>query len=33
MYLISKEGKIINTFDGYGEGTEKLLDEAIKQNL
>lgn len=33
MYLISKEGKILFKQEGYGEETEKELEEIIKQNL
>jgi len=33
IYLIDKEGKIISTQVGYGEGTEEKLEEIIKQNL
>ncbi|MBP6979015.1 MAG: TlpA disulfide reductase family protein [Bacteroidales bacterium] len=33
IYLIDKEGKILFTQVGYGEGTEKELEEIIKQNL
>ncbi len=33
IYLISKEGKIIFTFEGYGEGSDGLLDQVIRQNL
>jgi peroxiredoxin len=33
MYLINKDGKILFTQEGYGEGTEKELEEIIKQNL
>lgn len=33
VYFIDKEGKILYTQVGYGEGVEKELEEIIKQNL
>jgi thiol-disulfide isomerase/thioredoxin len=33
IYLIDKEGKVIFTQVGYGEGTEEKLEEVIKHNL
>ncbi len=33
IYLIDKNGKILFTQVGYGEETEKILEEIIKQNL
>lgn len=33
IYLIDKEGKVLFTQVGYGEGTEEKLEEVIKQNL
>ncbi len=33
MYLIDKEGKIINIQVGYGDSTEEKLENIIKQNL
>lgn len=33
IYLIDKEGKVLFTQAGYGEGTEERLEEVIKQNL
>lgn len=33
IYLIDKEGKVLFTQVGYGEGSEEKLEEVIKQNL
>ena len=33
IYLIDKEGKVLFTQVGYGEGTEEKLEEVIKKNL
>lgn len=33
IYMIDKEGKVLFTQVGYGEGTEEKLEEVIKQNL